>query len=315
MMRLWMIFSPANLLFLAAAAGGILLPQALFAAQALILPALILMLTVTLLRFPRGFFRHPAALLPGALWGNFLNYMILGNLIILGSLFHIRDETLWIGMVLVAAVPPAVIAIPLGKNIGTAPLRLFSGLAGAHAGALLIIPLIGLAFLKYIPISIDKIFLLALGLIALPLLLSRLAVDRDLDAGVEKYESAVTNVCYTVIFYSLSAANAEAIRNWSAQIPLIAAIALGSLAVVIAAVIAVARLTGMPRDRWSFFLLLGSLKNYGLAGGIALWIFGAEAALPALIFSAVMLVYTTVLKMIWPPRPGIQTPAERESKI
>ena len=68
MMRLWMIFSPANLLFLAAAAGGILLPQALFAAQALILPALILMLTVTLLRFPRGFFRHPAALLPGALW-------------------------------------------------------------------------------------------------------------------------------------------------------------------------------------------------------------------------------------------------------
>ncbi len=300
MKRLTAIFSATNGLFAAAVAGGIYLPQALPGVKYGILPALTIMLTVTLLRFPRGFFRHPVSLIPGALWGNLMNYIILGNLIIVGSLFLIRNEAVWIGMILVAAVPPAVWAIPLGRNVGADPLRLFSGLAGAHAGALLIIPLIGLAFLKYIPIGIDSILILALCLIVLPLLLSHVAVDRDLDAHLEKYESGITNLCYLVVFYAITAANNEALKNPTMEILLIAAIAAGALTIVIIAIFAVARFTQTPRKFWSALLLFGTLKNYGLAGGIALWIFGAEAALPSLIFAAVMIVYTTALKIRYP---------------
>jgi len=37
------------------------------------------------------------------------------------------------------------------------------------------------------------------------------------------------------------------------------------------------------------------MKNYGLAGAIALNVFNKQAALPALVFSVVMFIYT-----IWP---------------
>jgi predicted Na+-dependent transporter len=38
------------------------------------------------------------------------------------------------------------------------------------------------------------------------------------------------------------------------------------------------------------------MKNYGLAGAIALNVFNKQAALPALVFSVVMFIYTIWLK-------------------
>ncbi len=115
MARIKFLFSRSHLLFLLAIAVGILLPQGAEIASVLTLPALTLILTITLLRFPRGFFRRPGPLLSGAVWGNVMNYLILGNLIIMASIFLIREEGFWVGMVLVAAAPPATTIIPLGK--------------------------------------------------------------------------------------------------------------------------------------------------------------------------------------------------------
>ncbi|MBP1710813.1 MAG: hypothetical protein H6Q49_1015, partial [Deltaproteobacteria bacterium] len=44
--------------------------------------------------------------------------------------------------------------------------------------------------------------------------------------------------------------------------------------------------------------LLGTMKNYGLAGGVALYVFSHEAALPALIFSVFMFGQVIVMKVI-----------------
>lgn len=45
-------------------------------------------------------------------------------------------------------------------------------------------------------------------------------------------------------------------------------------------------------------MLLGTMKNYGLAGGVALYVFNHEAALPALIFSVFMFVQVILMKFI-----------------
>ena len=148
---------------------GFILPQAYAVADALILPALTVILTITLLKIPRGFFRRPKTLLFASIQGNVMNYLLLGNFIILTGIFFILKQDLWIGMVLIAAMPPSVDIIPLGNLLRADKTSIFTGLAGAYLGALLIIPLIGLGFLKYIPLNYWNIILLIVELILLPL--------------------------------------------------------------------------------------------------------------------------------------------------
>jgi BASS family bile acid:Na+ symporter len=304
------VLTSANLLFAAAIATGIFFPQARHIGEFLILPSLTIILTVTLLRFPRGFFRPPASLIPGAVWGNVMTYVVLGNLIILGSLFIIREEILWIGMVLAAAVPPGITIIPLSRTMNTDSRWTFSGLAGAHLGALLITPIIALAFFRHTPVQPDKIILLILALIALPLLLSRVAVDKDRDVFIERYEADITDGCFFLIFYTLTAANMEYIREWPAEIILIGGIACSTIVLITAIVTAIGWFFKISPPRISFFLLFGTLKNYGLAGGVALLVFAPAAALPALIFSVFTVIYVTALKIIYdrivPPDDGQQ---------
>ena len=130
-----------------ALALGLFLPQASELASMLVLPALAVALAVTLLRFPAGYLKKPGELLAGALWGILMNYLLLGNLILLGGLFLIRDEKFWEGMVLLAAVPPSALVLSLGEKIKSARGLILAGFAGTYAGALILIPLIGIAFL------------------------------------------------------------------------------------------------------------------------------------------------------------------------
>ena len=174
------LFYRSNVIFLLALICGIILPQELPIGNILLLPALMVILTITLLRFPRGFFRCPGPLLSASIQGNVMNYLVLGNFIILSSIFLIHKQELWVGMVLIAAVPPPVDIILLGNLLRTDKASIFTGLAGAYLGALLIIPLICLGFFKYILPNHWNIILIVLGLILLPLALSRIAVEKNM---------------------------------------------------------------------------------------------------------------------------------------
>ena len=286
----------SNLLFVAAILLGLFLPQAAPVAFILILPALMITLTVTLLRLPPGFFNKPRTLLTGVLWGNLMSYLVLGNLIILGSIFLIRDEKLWIGLVLIAAVPPAVVILPLSEKLQGNKMLTLTGFVGTYLGALILTPLIGVAFLKFIPIHYDKLIILAVTLIGLPLILSRIAVDRNWDKWIERYEGNISDGCFFVLFYALAAHNRHLIRQWPSEIILISILAFAAVFLITLALLLIGRFYKISHSTISSLLLLGTMKNYGLAGGIALYVFNNEAAAPALIFSVFMFLNSIWLK-------------------
>jgi len=294
MIKIFAKFS--NLLFIAAIVLGLFLPQAAPVAFVLILPALMITLTVTLLRFPGGFFNNPRELLAGALWGNLMNYLVLGNLIILGSIFLIRDEKFWIGLILIAAVPPAVAILPLSEKLQADRMLTLAGFAGTYLGALILTPLIGVAFIKFIPIHYDKLIILAATLIALPLLLSHIAVDRNWDTVIERYEGTISDGCFFVVFYVMAANNSLLIRQWPMDIVLISLLAFATVFLTTLGLVFIGRFYKISHPTISSLLLLGTMKNYGLAGGIALYIFNNEAAVPALIFSVFMFLNSIWLK-------------------
>ncbi len=283
------------ILFLLALMTGVILPQGAEIGAALTLPALAVILTITLLRMPRGFFRKPGPLIFSALWGNILSYFILGNFIILSSIFLIRDENLWIGMVLIAAVPPYVSIIPLSKLFQADPKTSFAGLAGAYLGAILIVPLIGIGFLKYTPFNCSGVILVA-ELVILPLALSRIAVDRDWDKFLLPHTDTINDWCSFIIFYALAASNRYLILQRPLDLLFIALIAVSATFLIGYAIEKICIFYRIPKEKTTALIMLGTLKNSILAGGIALYVFNNQAALPAIIFIFFMLIYELRLK-------------------
>ena len=296
MARIKFLFSRSHILFLLAIVIGMLLPQAAEIASVFTLPALTVILTIALLRFPSGFFRRHRPLLPGAIWGNVMNYIILGNLIIMASIFLIREEGFWVGMVLVAAAPPSTTIIPLGNILRIDKQSMFSGVAGAYLGAALIVPLIGLGFLKFIPLNHFGLILLIAELILLPLFLSRLAVDKDWDKLIENHKGHITDWCFFIIFYALVAGTRNLVIHRPLDVVFMFVIAATSTFLLGFIINLVGTYYGVSKGKISSLVFLGTMKNYALAGAIALNVFNKQAALPALVFLVVTFTYTIWLK-------------------
>jgi BASS family bile acid:Na+ symporter len=289
-------FSRSSALFLLALLTSIIIPQGAAIGKALILPSFTIILTITLLRMPRGFFRHPAKLFFPALYGNITNYFILSNFIIWSSIFLIRTEGFWIGIVLIAAVPPAVSIIPLSKLLQAEQSTSVAGMAGAYVGGILFVPLIGIGFLKYIPLNYSGIILLVVELIILPLVFSRVAIDKEWDSIIEPYEGMINDWCFFIVFYALAAASIPQILQHPRDAFFIALIAFTSTFLIGYAIEKIGSFYHVSRAKITALTLLGTLKNYGLAGGMALIVFNRDAALPAIIFTAIMLIYELWLK-------------------
>ena len=286
----------SNVIFLLALICGIILPQGFPIGNVLIMPALMVILTITLLRFPRGFFRHPGPLLSASIQGNVMNYLVLGNFIILSSIFLIHKQELWIGMVLIAAMPPPVDIIFLGNLLRTEKTSIFTGLAGAYLGALLIIPLIGLGFFKYILPNYWNIILIVLGLIFLPLVLSRIAIEKTWDKIIEPYEETIIDYCSFIVFYTITASSRNLLINWSSDLFITASIAFVSTFFFAFAISKIGIYFHSHENEITSFLLLGTMKDCGLAGGITLILFNQEVALPSLIFAIFTFIYMNWLK-------------------
>jgi hypothetical protein len=289
-------FYRSNLIFFLALICGAFLPQGFQIGKVLILPALIVIITITILRFPRGFFRHPGSLFYSSMQGNIMNYLVLGNFIILAGAFLIRKQELWIGIVLVAAMPSSLEIITLGNLLRVEKNYIFTSLAGTYLGTLLIAPLVGFCFLKYIHLNYWNIILLILGLIFLPLLISRIIIDKEWDKIIEKYEGAAIDFSYFIVFYAITANSRNFLLNWSFDLLFISLIAFVSTFLFYFMIRNIGFYLHEEENKINFFILLGTMKDCGLAGAIALMVFSPEAAIPPLMFAVFTFIYMNWIK-------------------
>lgn len=285
-----------NIIFIVALMCGMIFPQGLQVGRILILPALMIIITITLLRFPRGFFRHPGSLFYSSIRGNLLNYLVLGNFIILTGAFLIQKQELWAGMVLVAAMPSSLEIILLGILLRIEKNYVFTSIAGTFLGTLFIIPLVGLCFFKYINLNYWNIIVLILCLIVLPLVISRLAVEKEWDHFIKKHEDAALDYCYFTVFYAITANSRIFLMNLSTELVMIACIAFASTFVFYFLIRKIGLYFHGQENKVNFFILLGTMKDCGLAGGIALTLFNQEVAVPAFIFAVFTFVYINWLR-------------------
>jgi bile acid:Na+ symporter, BASS family len=280
-----------NAIFLTALMAGLLLPEIALVTQHLVLPALALAMTLSTMEIESAVFRRPRSLLFPALLGIIMNYIILGNAIIGLAALIIRDEMLWTGFVLLAAVPPAVAVIPFSLFLGGNGRLALIGTVGAYVGALAIIPLITIGLLSSAFLDPYKLLTITLELVILPLAVSRLLIQRGFKERIEPYRGTITNWCFFVVLYSLVGLNRSTIVGQPLTLLPVALIAAASMFILGFIIDWISGLLHIPKETRSSLVLLGTLKNQGMAGGFALTLFGQEAAIPAAVSTIIMIGY------------------------
>jgi BASS family bile acid:Na+ symporter len=264
----------------------------------LAIPALAVVMTLSTMGVSGQQFRPPSRLLIAGLWGIGLSYVLLTGLLLVISRFFTYDEALWYGFVLVAAAPPAVAVIPFTDFLDGD--RAFSLLAtmGAYLAALFIMPFIAALHWEADFISPAKIFKVLLLLVVLPVAIGQGLRKWGWDQKLASIKGSITNWCFFVVVYSIVGLNSKYIlTNPLGLLPLFlctAAIIFG-LGIVIELA---GKWLGVPRDRLHSMVLLGTLKNYGLAGGLALALFDHRTALPAVVSTTFMIIYIIWLSIL-----------------
>ena len=291
-----------NFIFLLAITFGLVLPQAAEWTKILMMPALALVMTLATINVPNDYFLNPRAILKPSLAGILMTYVILSGAILLVSTLLIDDHNLWIGFVLIAAVPPAVAVIPFTAILEGNVSSTLSGTVASYLAALLIMPLM---FWLFIGTGFDdpyKLVRIMLLLIVLPLVLSRMILYFNWQDRIAPVRGLLTDWGFFIVLYSIIGVNRDLIFSKPLSIVPAAVIVVATTFILGWAIQKTCVLFKVDKKNIISLVLQGTLKNQGIAGGLALALFEKEAALPAAIYSISMILY--IMWLDWRTRKG-----------
>jgi len=280
-----------NFIFLLSIISGLLLPQPAQWTKILMIPALALVMTLATLNVPNDYFLKPRAIIKPSLAGILMTYIILSSVILLLSTLLIDEHNLWIGFVLIAAAPPAVAVIPFTAILdGNVPYTL-SGTVASYIAALLIMPLM---FWIFIGTGLNDPYKLA-GiislLIVLPLVLSRLVLYFKWQNRIAPVRGLLTDWGFFVVLYSIIGVNRDLIFSRPIALVLSAGIVFSTTFGLGWIIQKTGAILTVDKKNVVSLVLLGTLKNQGIAGSLAIALFDKETALPSAVYSIFMIFY------------------------
>ncbi|MDD5100488.1 MAG: hypothetical protein PHP66_06000 [Syntrophales bacterium] len=291
MAKLKTILRNRNTIFLLALAAGFSFPSAAPTIRHLVLPALALAMTLSTMEIGNDSFARPRTLLFPALIGIVMSYVVLGNVIIVLSALLIREEALWTGFVLLAAVPPAIAVIPFSGFLRGNGWMSMVGTIGAYLGALVIMPIMALTLLRSASFDPFKLLMIVLELIVLPLALSRLLIRKGWRERIEPYRGTAINWSFFIVLYAMIGLNRDLLIDEAKSFLLVALICLLSTFLLGLLIDWVCGLFHITKETRTSLVLLGTLKNQGLSSGLALTLFGREEAIPSAVATIIMIAF------------------------
>ena len=250
---------------------GLVLPGPAGATEALVTPALMVMMAFSLTEVDLGRDIKSSASLKRGFLGIIINYGLLSGLILLLS-YSLPDESLRHGFVIMAAVPPAVAVLPMTRILKGDLSLSFAGEILSYLASLLLMPLIIYLFVHQTGISPIYLLQISIVLILIPALASRLVRLLPINPVLP------INLGFFLVTYTVIGLNQGALwtDGWS-----VAWISIARTFAVGLAVFILARSAGLKSSQAISLTLLGSFKNLGLAAAVSLLLVGPAAGLPA----------------------------------
>jgi BASS family bile acid:Na+ symporter len=249
-------------------------------------------MTLSTMLISSKMFRSPSALIIPCVLGIVMNYLVLSGTILMIASLLISDEALWTGFVVLASVPAAVAVIPFADFLKGNAFYALVGAMGAYLSGIVIMPLIIFGFLgKSFAVEPDKLVITIVMLIVLPLMASRLLMWAGIDKRIAPFRGTITNWSFFLVVYAIVGLNRELFIERPLSLLPVAIIAIASTFVLGFIIEGFARLFRIDQGISTSLVLLGTLKNYGIAGGMALTLIGEESAVPATVSTVFMIVY------------------------
>jgi BASS family bile acid:Na+ symporter len=244
-------------------------------------------------------FRYPRKLFVPVLTGVVMNYAVLGSLFIgMSGLLRI-EEPLRIGFIILASVPCAVAVIPFTGFLNGDNEFSLAGTLGCYLGAFLIMPLIASCFLEFSFEYQSRLLIILIELILVPLILSRILRFTGISSHLESVKGTMINWSFFLVVYTSVSLNREFFLQPSISLLKVAAVAVASTFVLGTVIEGVGLFSRVDPKKVTSIVLLGTLKNYGFASGLALILFDSRTSVPptvSVILMTVFIVWLSVKK-------------------
>jgi len=273
---------------------GFTCPQLAQWTKSLTIPALALVMTISIAQIPtRQILKWQSLVKPLAI-GILFNYLFLGSLLLILNQWFIFQDPIRIGMILVASAPPGVAVIPFTSLLaGNSILSLFATF-GAYLSSIFIMP--GLIWLltgaEVFPMS--KLILTLIELIILPIVFSRFLLFSPFYQSIISRKGTIINWGFFVVFFTVIGLNQKSFLEQPDILIKISLIAFITTFLGFTLLNIILKKMGINRKDRTSMILLGTIKNSGFAAAIALTLFDETTSIPGAIISAIYALY-----MIW----------------
>lgn len=259
-----------------------------------ILPLLALVMTLSAINVTSREFTSLKEMPRSIMLSLLLNYVVMGGMTLLLAWWLIKDRDLWAGFIVLATVPPAVAVVPFSYVLGGNTSFSLIGMTAAYLAALFIMPAILALFLGTGIFNPMELLIILGELVLIPIVLSRILLATGLAERIKPWRGTIVNWSFFITLFTIVGLNRQAF--FSEFDILLRIIIIG---VVISFVLGFSidlstRVLRINRETSISMILMGTLKNYGLASGIILTLFGERAAIPASIC-----VVFGILHVVW----------------
>jgi len=273
---------------------GFAFPQLAQWTKSLTIPALALVMTISIAQIPtREILKWRSLAKPLAI-GILFNYLFLASLLLIFTQWFNFSESIRVGMILVASAPPGVAVLPFTSLLAGNPILSLFATFGTYLSSMFIMP--GLIWLltgsATFPMS--KLVITLLELIVLPIILSRFLLFKNFYQRIIPWKGTIVNWGFFVVFLTVIGLNQKTFLEQPDVLIKILFIALVSTFLGFILLNFLLKKIGINQKERISMILLGTFKNSGFAAAIALTLFDETASLPGAIISAVYALY-----MIW----------------
>jgi len=289
------ILKNRNFIFILAFILGLSIGNYMGWARHLTLPALAVVMTVSMTQIPLRSFLPLKSLVKPVFLTILLNYFVFAAVMLAMAWFIVPEKELWIGFVIIAFAPPGV-AIPPFTDILGGDIR-FSliGVIGSYIAALVIIPLSGLILVGRSFIQPLRLIIVFAELIVVPFVISQIFIKLKIDKYILRFRGPVVNWGLFVVIFTAIGLNRSVFFN-EPEI-------LGKISLIcFVTIIGLGLLYGFMTKRLkidrrlsSCIILLGTIKNAGFAVAASLALFGDRASLPGAISSVFLIIFLLYL--------------------
>jgi len=246
-----------------------------------LMPALVLIMSLSTTQISLSELTHVRDYLRDIFLVFVINYVFLSGLILLANHLLIRDHDLYVGFVVMAAIPSAVAVLPFTYLLkGEMMVSLF-GSVGLYLLALGMAPLISFTLLDVGRIEPFRLIYALALMILVPFLISRILLNWKTFHRVKEHTGIFVNLAFLLIIYVVIGMNRPTFLGHFEILVLLSSIAFLRTFFSGHLVDLLSRLTGTSREKRMSYVLFGSYKNLGLAAAIAVVLFNDRAAIPS----------------------------------